>query len=306
MPYQASAARTPGAGPWAGPARTVPPLPPLPPGHVAAPAPPGAPTATSTALRPGPGSRLPRTAAVVALFVLGLGLVGGALAGNWLLDDDPDAPTAVSRFDAARDLWHSTPVDTLFPPVLDGVGAGPDGARRTWTRLGVAPDSGCAGALDPALATALRSVGCLRVIRATYRDATSSDITTVGLVFTKADPVAMTTLRTGFADRHLAADTALVPTAYAVPGTIAASFGDRQRASWSIDILTQAPVVVYAVSGFADGRTVTAPEPAASATAAHATSPAAQAGLGFEARGLADSVERGIRTLTAARPAAHR
>jgi hypothetical protein len=247
-----------------------------------------------------------RTYAAVALLVLGLGLIGGAVTGDWLLDVDSAAPSAVSRFDAARELWHTAPVDTLFPPTLDGTGAGPDGADRTWTRLGVAPDSGCADAVDPALATALRTVGCLRVVRATYRDATSSDVTTVGLVFTKADPAATSALRAAFARRHLAADTALLPDAYAVPGTVASSFGDRQTATWSVDILSQAPVVVYSVTGFADGRAVAVPEPAASAVAAHATSPAAQAGLGFAARGIAQRVERGVLARVTPPPAVRR
>ncbi|MBP0459896.1 hypothetical protein JFN87_20710 [Streptomyces bomunensis] len=236
----------------------------------------------------------------MALLVLGLGLIGGAIAGNRLLAGDQARPTSVSRFDAARALWHSTPVDTLFPPVLDGAGAGPDGADRTWTRLGVAPDSGCAGALDPALAAAVRTAGCLRVVRATYQDATSSDVTTVGLVFTKASPAAMSALRTAFAGRHVAENTSLLPAAYPVPGTAAASFGSRQRATWSIDVLTGAPVVVFSVTGFADGREVAAPEPAEHAMRPHGTSAAAQAGLGFEAAGIADRVERAVHARTAA------
>ncbi|WP_158710336.1 hypothetical protein [Streptomyces sp. NRRL F-5126] len=241
-----------------------------------------------------------RTAAAIALLVLGLGLIGGAIAGNRLLADDNARPSAVSRFDAARALWHSTPVDALFPPVLDGAGAGPDGADRTWTRLGVAPASDCAGALDPALAAAVRTAGCLRVVRATYRDATSSDVTTVGLVFTEAGPAAMSALRTTFGARHVAENTALLPAAYPVPGTAAASFGARQRATWSIDVLTEAPVVVFSVTGFADGRTVAAPEPAEHAMRPHGTSAAAQAGLGFEAAGIADRVERAVHARTAA------
>ncbi|GAA3728143.1 hypothetical protein [Streptomyces tremellae] len=270
----------------------LPPLPPLPPHGTYPPRP--APAA-------GPPRRTRRTALTVALLVLGLGLVGGAVTGSWLLDQDP-AHAAAGRFDTARQLWHTTPVDTLFPPVVDGTGAGPDGADRTWTRLGVAPDSGCAATLGPDLAAALRTAGCLRVVRATYRDATSSDVTTVGLVFTRADPAGTAALRTAFTKRRLAADPRLLPAAYAVPGTAAASFGGRQRASWSIDVLAQAPVVAYAVTGFADGRAVAAPEPAAAAMAAHDTSPAGQAGLGYEAKGLADRVGRTVRALAAPSP----
>ncbi len=60
-------------------------------------------------------------------------------------------------------------------------------------------------------------------------------------------------------------------------------------------VLTDAPVVVYAVSGFADGRTVADPQPAEEAMAADATTAPAQAGLGHEAKGLADRVERALR-----------
>lgn len=60
-------------------------------------------------------------------------------------------------------------------------------------------------------------------------------------------------------------------------------------------MLTEVPVVVFAVSGFADGRTVSDPQPVAKAIAADATTVAAQAGLGHEAKGIADRIERGLR-----------
>ncbi|MBT2442753.1 hypothetical protein J7E93_22100, partial [Streptomyces sp. ISL-36] len=78
-------------------------------------------------------------------------------------------------------------------------------------------------------------------------------------------------------------------------------FGAAQRASWWTHALADLPVVVYSVSGFADGRPVTRPEPADKAMAAGSTSAPAQAGLGHEARGVADRIERGLRaTVTAA------
>ena len=70
---------------------------------------------------------------------------------------------------------------------------------------------------------------------------------------------------------------------------------DAQRASWTISVLTDAPAVVYAVSGWADGRGVDTPEPADEAMAPGATTALAQAGLGNEAKGLADRVERALR-----------
>ncbi|WP_129310087.1 hypothetical protein [Streptomyces sp. L2] len=235
----------------------------------------------------------PRAAAAAACAVLGLGLIGGAVTGSWLAGDGGGA--ARDRFTAADSLWHSEPVDQLFPPTVDGTGAGPGGADRTWTRIAVAPDSGCAHAFDPLLRKALAPVGCRRLLRATYTDATESYVTTVGLLFTKADPAAMSGLAKRFRDEHLSSRTDLLPRPYAAKGTVAAGFGDAQRASWTISVLTDVPVVAFSVSGWADGRTVNTPQPAADATRAGATSAPAQAGLGNEAQGLADRVARRLR-----------
>ncbi|MBO1331744.1 hypothetical protein J3486_10780 [Streptomyces sp. VRA16 Mangrove soil] len=251
---------------------------------------------STTRLRP-VGARLaPRAAAAAACLVLGLGLIGGAATGSLLTGDDGSGTvSAQSAYNEAGELWHGIPVDRLFPRTLKGEGAGPGGADRTWTRIAVAPDSGCADAFDPLLHKALRSVGCLRLLRATYADATQSNVTTVGLLFTKADLEATKALRTRFTDQGLDRRTDLMPRPYAAKGTAAAGFGDAQRASWSINVLTDAPVVVYAVSGFADGRGVSDPQPAADAMKSGATTAPAQAGLGHEAQGIADRIERGLR-----------
>ncbi|MEV8089868.1 hypothetical protein [Streptomyces nigra] len=244
--------------------------------------------------RPLGGLRLrPRIAVAAACGVLGLGLIGGALTGSWLVGEPGGGDQGT--FAAAGTLWHSIPVDRLFPPTVDGKGAGPGGADRTWTRIAVAPDTGCADALDPLLRKALAPAGCRRLLRATYIDATQSHVTTVGLLFTKADAATMRALDARFARDGLDRRADLVPRPYAPKGTLAAGFGDAQRAAWTVSVLTDAPVVVYAVSGWADDRVVARPEPAEEAMRSGATSAVAQAGLGHEARGLADRVERSLR-----------
>ena len=240
------------------------------------------------------GRVAPRTAAAAACMVLGLGLIGGAVTGSWIIDDDGDATTATS-FSSSAGLWHNVPVDELFPPTVLGTGAGPGGADRAWTRIAVAPATGCAHGFDPLLRKVLAPVGCQRLIRATYTDATQSYVTTVGLLFTKADPAAMTALAKRFESERLDRRTDLLPLPYAAKGTAAERFGPHQRASWTISVLTDAPVVAYAVSGWADGRIVDTPQPAADAEASGATTAAAQAGLGNEAQGLADRIERRLR-----------
>ncbi|MDW4906890.1 hypothetical protein RB628_16445 [Streptomyces sp. ADMS] len=236
-----------------------------------------------------------RAVLAAACAVLGLGLIGGALTGSWLTGDGSADAGARTAFTAAGTLWHSVPVDQLFPPTVEGDGAGPGGADRTWIRIAVAPDTGCADAFDPLLRKALAPVGCQRLLRATYTDETQSYVTTVGLLFTKADDTAMRALRTRFGDENLDRRTDLMPRPYAAKNTVADDFTDAQRASWTISVLTDAPVVTYAVSGWSDGRGVDAPQPAEDAMASGTTTAVAQAGLGHEAKGLADRVERALR-----------
>ncbi|MEU9333558.1 hypothetical protein AB0D49_10415 [Streptomyces sp. NPDC048290] len=246
--------------------------------------------------RPRPlGRRLRgRTLAAASCVVLGLGLIGGALTGSWLAEDSAAARER-DAYATAGDMWHSVPVDRLFPPAVDGKGAGPGGADRTWTRVAVAPDGGCADAFDPLLRGALAPVGCARLLRATYTDATQSFVTTVGLLFTGADATAMRALAQRFEDEGLARRDDLMPRPYAAKDTVAAGFGDAQRASWTVHVLTDAPVVVYSVSGWTDDRAVDTPQPAADAVRADAATDPAQAGLGHEAKGLADRIERALR-----------
>ncbi|WP_146252304.1 hypothetical protein [Streptomyces carminius] len=264
-----------------------------PPAHpvVPPPAPPSVPVPERAGRRP------VRTAAAALCLVLGFGLLGGAAAGTWLTGDSGGG-TAVG-YDEARSLWRETPVDTLFPPTLDGSGAGPGQADRRWVRIGVAPDGGCAGAFDPLLARVLSPAGCERLLRATYVDETGSGVTTVGLLFTEADRAETRALRERFDREGLARRGDLMPRPHAVPGTAAAGFGDAQRASWTVRPLADVPVVVYAVSGFADGRAVEDPRPADGTGGADRTSAPAESGLGHDARGIADRIERGVRRAAA-------
>ncbi|MEV0092936.1 hypothetical protein [Streptomyces sp. NPDC050738] len=257
------------------------------------------PAEMTTRLRPVSGRHPARTAAAAACMVLGLGLIGGAVAGSWLTGDSSAEPSARTAYTEARGLWHSSPVDSLFPRTLKGAGAGPGGADRTWTRLAVAPDSTCTGGFDALLLKVLQPVGCVRMLRATYTDATHSSVTTVGMVFTEADPAAMAALRNRFSREGLSERTDLIPRTFPVKATDAAAFGDKQRASWTVSVLTDAPVVVYSVTGFADGRTVTDPQPAHQAVMDGATTAAGQAGLGHDAKGIEERIERGVRASVA-------
>ncbi|WP_329129003.1 hypothetical protein OG727_30985 [Streptomyces caniferus] len=299
-PASATPSTAPGSVPPAPPAERPAPVPwprtPLPP-HGAVPAP-GAPAAPA---RRRPGARVLTAAACL---ILGIGLIGGAAAGSRLTEDASGAaPTAEAVFAKGRDVWHDTPVDTLFPRVVDGLGVGPGGADRTWTRIAVAPDSGCTGAYAPKLAAALAPAGCVRLLRATYVDATHSAVITVGAQTTKADPAGMMALNARFSTKNLGIRTDLMPLPYAAKGTPAADFGRAQRASWTVRVLTDLPAVVYAVSGFADGRTFTEPQPAEAAVRPGTTTAPAESGLGHDAKDLADRIEADFRKAAGGSPA---
>lgn len=239
-----------------------------------------------------------------ACLVVGLGLVGGAVAGA-VITHSPHPPAPVAdgspqAFAQARDVWRNTPVDKLFPPSVDGKNGGPGGADRSWTRIGVAAPASCTGAFDPLLQQVLAPAGCTRLLRATYVDSTSTTVTTVGLLVGSGQAPAMNALAKRWTDQHLGERIDLLPKPVAFPGTPAARFGDRQRGSWDVQVSADLPFVVYAVSGFADGRTVPQPQPADKADAQGATTPPAQAGLGFDATGLASAVDDHLQTAVAA------
>ncbi|WP_449345661.1 hypothetical protein [Streptomyces narbonensis] len=262
--------------------------------------PPEAPVETTTRLRPVRPRRTGRVLAVTACVVLGGGLIGGALAGIWLASAEPARPAEPAGYTEAKDLWHNAPVDTLFPRTLPGPGAGPGAAARTWTRIVVAPDTPCSPAvLGKGLLATLTPLGCERVLRATYTDATASSVITVGLVFTRADAEAQRTLGQGSGGltARLGED---VPPALSGPSTVAARFGARQRASWWLSAPANLPVVITAVSGFADGRALDRPQPADRAMARGRTDATAQSGLGHEAKGITARFEALLRKAVAA------
>ncbi|WP_201787462.1 hypothetical protein [Wenjunlia vitaminophila] len=293
-PSPPDATPAPPAGPT-GPADLWPAAPPTPP----------APGPSAGRAAPRDRHRLP----IGVCLVIGAGLLCGAVVGGILADSAASRETAEERstriFEVTRGLWHDVPVDTLFPPTLNGPDAGPGGADRTWRRLGVAPDSGCADAMafDEPLRRALAPVGCVRLLRATYTDATSSSVTTVGLLVTEADQRGMRAFADHWRVAGLGSRTDLLPRPLAVDGTVAEDFGNAQRASWVVRVRTDVPYVGFAVSGFADGRAVPRPEPAARAVRERNTSAVAEAGLGHEARGIETSIAR---RLTAAAEAARR
>lgn len=223
-----------------------------------------------------------RVTAAVLCVLLGGGLVGGAAVTTWADHRAANRPLpSDAAYRKAESLWRAAPVDSLLPPVLTGprpapaAPTGPGPASRSRPTPTVRPPS------PPTGRPCWPTCGCTRVLRATYTDATRSSLITVGLVFTPADVPAMTAL-TG---------RITAPPAY--------GFTDGQRAAWAASVLDEAPVVVYTVSSFADGRPLDAPRPAGDLMKKDATGAVAQAGLGHEAKALADRIGQGVAALAA-------
>ncbi|MEU8778309.1 hypothetical protein [Streptomyces sp. NPDC048606] len=223
-----------------------------------------------------------RVVTAVLSALLGSGLLAGAAATAWSehrAAHRPLPPDAAYR--KAASLWREAPVDRLFPPVIDAERSGPGGADRTWTRTALAPDADCPAGLAADWRTAFAATDCTRVLRATYTDATRSSLVSVGLVFTAADAPTLA---------------GLAPRLGAPP---AFGYADSRRAAWTATALPGAPVVVYAVSAFADGRAMDAPVPAEEAAREDAEGVVAEAGLGHAARAVATRIGLDVGALAA-------
>jgi hypothetical protein len=202
---------------------------------------------------------------LVALILALAGLAGIAVAGFGVNGQlKPRQFTAaqqrrIETWEVAR-RWRTIPKAQLFPAIVDyrlsGVGSSGSLPLRAW-RLEIARQAQCAKAAGarPALRAVLSRAGCQAVMRASYADASSSLVLTVGVAVLKDTAGATSIAR--FLTGHPATGTgaashALVLHPLRVTGTPAAVFGLRQRQlSW---VVAAGPYVVLGTVGFADGR----------------------------------------------------
>ena len=159
------------------------------------------------------------------------------------------------RFAFDRRVWQAVAVDDVFPPVYRSTTAAPLlGAEREFTRIGVAPLAGCAGALDPGLVRLLAAHSCGPVLRADYTDATRTLVATVGVAILGTRPADERDLNAATIDQHAE----LRARALSLPGTAAAGFEDAQIVAFRVFADTDAPFLTFAVVGFSDGRPASA------------------------------------------------
>jgi hypothetical protein len=161
---------------------------------------------------------------------------------------------------AAR--WRTTPKTRLFPAKaryeLVGAQIGVPGALKLRARrLGIAKQATCASAAGAGrkLVALLVHDGCQALLRATYTDATSSMVLTVGVAVLSSQNTAISAahfLTGGVATGQGAVSRRLVLRPVPVPDTPAAAFGTKQRQlAW---VVGAGSYLVMATAGFADGR----------------------------------------------------
>jgi hypothetical protein len=115
--------------------------------------------------------------------------------------------------------------------------------------VGIAPQSTCAAATDPALGRVLDPRGCQAMLRATYTDASDSFVVTVGVAIMRGTPPSSASLPSPSSSaRGPRPGVKAVP----FPGTLASRFSDRQRQLSGA--YSRGPYLVLYTVGYTDGR----------------------------------------------------
>jgi hypothetical protein len=191
---------------------------------------------------------------LTALFVGTAGLAGSAAGVS--------AQLLPRRFTASQQQqiagwemqrrWRTMSAGKIFPPAISyqvpssTLGA-TSGLPLTAYRVGIARQTSCAAASDPAAARVLAAGRCTAVVRATYADETDSMLVTVGVAVMPGVGAAKS------AASQLSAAPSPQPGVRTAPfrSTMARVFGDKQRQlSWAV---SSGPYVIMSTAGYADG-----------------------------------------------------
>lgn len=205
---------------------------------------------------------------VVAVLALAIGLVAAQPSGG---SAAKRTTGAAAQDEAVRAVWRTATVDQLLPASIKREGS------ETYIRLGINPDESCAK-LPAAFAGGLAPAKCAHVLSATYADRTQTVTATVGIVVTSGNDADRLRLFRAWTPDSNANNAAMMPHTYPVANTAAAQFTDAQRVAWQSQVSTDGTYLVYAVTGFTDGRSgPDAPAIAAgSGSALSSSSPAVQ------------------------------
>jgi hypothetical protein len=191
-----------------------------------------------------------RWQAVTALIATAVVCAAIAIAaGVGAATDATRAPTAAQRAAAAAtavaDRWRTWPAGRIFPASL-GYSTNLL-TTETASRVGIAPQTSCASAVDPRAARIAGRDRCQAGLRATYLDQLGGILYTVGVL---AFPTSR--LAAAFAAR-LRADSAdgFPLRAFALADTTSALFSEQARQTATARVA--GPFVVLTVAGYTDG-----------------------------------------------------
>jgi hypothetical protein len=155
----------------------------------------------------------------------------------------------IMNWETAR-RWRALPAGKIFPAAITyqlpayALNATSQLAL-TAHRVGIARQQSCAVASDAAAGRVLSAGHCAALLRATYADETDSMLVTVGVAVMPSAGAARS------AAGKLSADEEATVRALAFRGTLAASFGERNRQlSWAT---SDGPYVIMSTAGYANG-----------------------------------------------------
>jgi hypothetical protein len=195
------------------------------------------------------------TLAAVVLGVAGLIASASGLASQILPRRfSPEQQRQIMAWEIAS-RWRTWPAGKIFPAQVGYQVPGVDfsavtSLNLTAHRVGIAPQTTCRAGTDQALARVLDARGCEALLRATYTDATSSFVMTVGIAVMRGTAPAASSLPSA----HSQGGHAVQPTVTPVPfrGSLAAGFGDRERQL--AGAYSRGPYLVLYTAGYTDGR----------------------------------------------------
>jgi hypothetical protein len=148
--------------------------------------------------------------------------------------------------------WRLLSAGTIFPAAITYQlpAYALDGSTQlplTADRVGISPQTTCAKGSEPAAARVLSAHHCAAMLRATYTDETDSMLVTVAVAVMPGTSVAKAAAGQLSAGQDVRAGIRAV----AFRGTLAASFGDRQRQlSWATSV---GPYLILSTAGYTNG-----------------------------------------------------
>jgi hypothetical protein len=182
---------------------------------------------------------------LAAVLFLSVAVAAGTAAHADLVRKPTEAQRAAAAAQAVAARWRSWPAGRIFPSTLTY--ATSLLTNETASRVGIAPQSSCASALDPALGRLAARDQCRAALRATYLDELQGVLYTIG-VLAFPGPHNAAAFAAGLPG---SAATPFPLRALAQPGTPSSLFSASavQEATARHD----GPFVVLTVAGYADG-----------------------------------------------------